>query len=232
MDIILFNTISSKLKTVLDIETDSQLSEKLDLSKASFNNLKHRNSYIKIIEKVILHHPSISIDYLIYNTSSYFREAQLVAQEEMKIDELDDILKDFINKNSNEKNKQELLNFVLESIQRQKGQTFFIKLFNKVTGSYSGFLVALYSFLKSIDKIDISNKKEFNEILDNFEIPKEIERLLFKSHLDLKKVKNFFQQQEMTEIDILEIKYNSIQLQNMIKKQLSKPNQYLLEMFE
>lgn len=245
-----FSDILDRLKIFFSVKTNKDLASLVQIIEAQkFNSWSSRNT-IPIQELYILANnhninlhwlltgvgsPDVDVTSIIQSdeaVSGNIRLAQIIAEKEIKKDELNNILKKFIEDNSTAKNKQELLELILKSIQRQKGRSLFKKIFNKLTGSFDGFLVALYCLIKSIEQVEISDRKDFDQILKDFKIPTDIEKMFFKSHLDILKVQDFFQSEEMEEIDVIEIKYNSSLLCKHIKNQLSKPNQFFLNKLE
>lgn len=155
----------------LSLKNEAELAEKLQMTKNALSMLKKRNSLGTLIEKVLTNiDANVSMDRLVYGYSSNCFRAQTLAIENQKEDELATILENFID-------SQTIMIKLKTKIQRIKGQTFFEKLSNVVSGDGERMLVLLYSFLLHLEKTNLqAGTKDldvkFHELLAQYEFSK------------------------------------------------------------
>ena len=131
-----------------------------------------------------------------------------------------------------------ILTILKEKIQRIKGQTFFEKLSNVVSGDGERMLVLLYSFFLHLEKSDMKISTEnlnlkFYELLENYEFnPKEtLKFCVLVRRTDLDKL-IIWAKSDLDSVSIIEIISSLPELKKYVKDQLCKIDSYAISIVE
>ena len=127
---------------------------------------------------------------------------------------------------------------IKEKIERLKGQTFFEKLSNIMSGDGERMLVLLYSFFLHLEKSDIKISTEnlnlkFYELLENYEFnPKETLKFgVLVRKTDLDKLITWAKS-DLDSVSIIEIISSLPELKKYVKDQLYKIDSYAISIVE
>ncbi|MGE3590963.1 MAG: helix-turn-helix domain-containing protein [Arcobacter sp.] len=131
-----------------------------------------------------------------------------------------------------------ILTTIKEKIERLKGQTFFEKLSNIMSGDGERMLVLLYSFFLHLEKSDIKISTEnlnlkFYELLENYEFnPKETLKFgVLVRRTDLDKLITWAKS-DLDSVSIIEIISSLPELKKYVKDQLYKIDSYAIGIVE
>lgn len=216
----------------LNLKNDTELAEKLKITKNALSMLKKRNSLGTLIEKTLTNiDTKVSLDKLVYGYNSNCFLAQTLAIENKSETELSDILKNFID-------SQSIMLNLKTKIQRIKGQTFFDKLSNIISGNGERMLVLLYSFLLHLEKTNITVGTndldiKFHELLMKYEFSK-LNTLKYGTWVQDKDMTSLI---EWAKIELDTISMNEIilalpEIKKFIKSQLYKIDKVTIELVE
>lgn len=216
----------------LNLKNDTELAEKLKITKNALSMLKKRNSLGTLIEKILTNiDTKVSLDKLVYGYNSNCFLAQTLAIENKSETELSDILKNFID-------SQSIMLNLKTKIQRIKGQTFFDKLSNIISGNGERMLVLLYSFLLHLEKTNITVGTndldiKFHELLMKYEFSK-LNTLKYGTWVQDKDMTSLI---EWAKIELDTISMNEIilalpEIKKFIKSQLYKIDKVTIELVE
>ena len=216
----------------LNLKNETELAEKLQMTKNALSMLKKRNSMGTLIEKVLTHIDSkVSIDMLVYGYSSYCFRAQTFAIKNKKEEELKNILEKFID-------NQTIMIELKTKIQRIKGQSLLEKFSNLVSGDGERMLVLLYSFLLHLEKtnLQVGTKDlnvKFHELLEKYEFSKlnTLKYGIWIKDKDLHALISWAKE-ELDSISINEIIMTLPETKQFIKNQLYKIDKMTIELVE
>ena len=135
--------VVQRLIKELKLKNESELADKLNISKNGLSMLKKRNSLGTLIEKVLEHiDTEISIDNIIYGYGSLPFKAQKIARVLDSNEKLNNILNEFIER----QNASSC--FLSSRIEQQRGQNFIIKIIENFTEKKSFIIDFLDTFLR------------------------------------------------------------------------------------
>ena len=216
----------------LNLKNEAELAEKLQMSKNALSMLKKRNSLGTLIEKVLTHIDGhVSLDCIVYGYNSNCFRAQAFAIKNQKEDELEKILENFID-------SQTIMIKLRTKIQRIKGQNFFEKLSNGVSGNGERMLILLYSFVLHLEKTNLQAGTndldiKFHELLAQYEFSK-LNTLKYGTWVQDKDIYTLIDwaKNELDTISMSEIIMTLPEIKKFIKSQLYKIDKLTIELVE
>ena len=216
----------------LNLKNESELAEKLQITKNALSMLKKRNSLGTLIEKVLINIDSkVSMDRLVYGYSSNCFRAQTLAIENQKEDELVTILENFIN-------SQTIMIKLKTKIQRIKNLEFLEKLRDLANGDSERMLILFYAILLDLEKnkLLITNDNlsiKFSEIIDrhDFSYFDTLKFGIISTKKDFSNLKNWIEK-ELDSISIIEILSSLPTLKELIKNELGPINKRAISAVE
>lgn len=216
----------------LNLKNESELAEKLQITKNALSMLKKRNSLGTLIEKVLINiDPKVSMDRLIYGYSSNCFRAQTLAIKNQKEDELVTILENFIN-------SQTIMIKFKTKIQRIKNLEFLEKLRDLANGNSERMLILFYAILLDLEKnkLLITNDNlsiKFSEIIDrhDFSYFDTLKFGIISTKKDFSNLKNWIEK-ELDNISIIEILSSLPALKELIRNELGPINKRAISAVE
>ena len=216
----------------LNLKNESELAEKLQITKNALSMLKKRNSLGTLIEKVLINIDSkVSMDRLVYGYSSNCFRAQTLAIKNQKEDELVTILENFIN-------SQTIMIKLKTKIQRIKNLEFLEKLRDLANGDSERMLILFYAILLDLEKnkLLITNDNlsiKFSEIIDkhDFSYFDTLKFGIISTKKDFSNLKNWIEK-ELDSISIIEILSSLPTLKELIKNELGPINKRAISAVE
>lgn len=218
----------------LNLKNESELAEKLQISKNALSMLKKRNSLGTLIEKVLTHiDTKVSIDMLVYGYNSNSFKAQTLAIENQSENEFQKILEKFTN-------EELIIKKIKNKIQRIKGLNFLEKLKELINFDAGRFLILFYGILLDIEKNQLTLTSDnlnikFSEIINNHNFSY-FEALKFGVILkkkDFEELKDWVKN-ELDNVSIIEIISCLPDLKKLLKDEISlfnKPAITIVEKF-
>lgn len=216
----------------LNLKNETELAEKLQMSKNALSMLKKRNSLGTLIEKVLSNiDAKISMDRLVYGYSSNCFKAQILAIGNKKEGELATILENFIN-------SQTIMIKLKTKIQRIKNLEFLEKLRDLANGDSERMLILFYAILLDIEKNNllITNDNlniKLSKIIDShdFSYFDTLKFGIICTKKDFSNLKSWIEK-ELDNISIIEILSSLPTLKELIKNELGPINKRAISAVE